>query len=130
MGIDPVLSVALFDPTNESWTTLAPIKTPRSYHSTAVLLPTAEVLIGGKDFLFNLPPYDYPEHRLEVFSPPYLFRGERPVLSAVPGHIAYGETFSIGATQVGTITSAVLMRPGSVTHSFNMEQRLVRLTLV
>jgi hypothetical protein len=130
MGIDPVLSVELFDPTTESWTQLASMHTPRSYHSMAILLPSAEVLIGGKDFLFNLPPYDHPEHRLEVFSPPYLFRGERPVLGAVPAHIGYGETFSVGANPVNTIGSAVLMRPGSVTHSFNMEQRLVGLTLV
>jgi hypothetical protein len=127
MGIDPVLSVELFDPSNESWTTLAPMKTPRSYHSTAVLLPTAEVLIGGKDFLFNLPPYDYPEHRLEVFSPPYLFRGPRPVISSAPASVGYGATFSVTLAQADNNVSAVLMRPSCVTHSFNMEQRLVGL---
>jgi hypothetical protein len=130
MGIDPVLSVELFDPSNESWTTLAPIKTARSYHSTAVLLPSAEVLIGGKDFLFNLPPYDYPEHRLEVFSPPYLFRGPRPVITDAPPSVAYGAAFSVTLAQAQSIASAVLMRPSCVTHSFNMEQRLVGLVTV
>lgn len=127
MGIDPVLPIELFDATTESWTTLAPMHTPRSYHSTAILLPSGQVLMGGKDFLFNLPPYDYPEHRLEVFSPPYLFRGAQPVLANVPAEIGYGATFGVNASQ--PIASAVLMRPGSVTHSFNMEQRLVGLAI-
>jgi hypothetical protein len=87
----------------------------------------AKVLIGGKDFLFNLPPYDYPEHRLEVFSPPYLFRGAQPSLANAPSSITYGASFAIDVSQ--PIASAVLMRPGSVTHSFNMEQRLVGLVL-
>jgi hypothetical protein len=129
MGIDPVLSVELFDPSTESWTALAQLKTPRSYHSTAVLLPSAEVLIGGKDFLFNLPPYDYPEHRLEVFSPPYLFRGARPVITDAPSSVGYGATFSVASAQAQSIASAVLMRPSCVTHSFNMEQRLVGLVI-
>ena len=127
MGIDPVLGVELFDPATETWTQLAPMHTPRSYHSTAILLPNAKVLMGGKDFLFNLPPYDYPEHRLEAFSPPYLFRGPQPGLSAAPELITYGSTFSVDVSQ--SIASAVLMRPGSVTHSFNMDQRLVGLVL-
>jgi len=127
MGIDPVLPIELFDPVSESWTTLAEMHTPRSYHSTAILLPGAQVLIGGKDFLFNLPPYDYPEHRLELFSPPYLFRGARPSLAAVPATVGYGATLVVSVSQ--PIATAVLMRPGSVTHSFNMEQRLVGLVI-
>ena len=129
MGIDPVLTVELFDPSNESWTTLAPMKTPRSYHSTAVLLPTGEVMMGGKDALFNLPPYDYPEHRLEAFSPPYLFRGPRPALAAVPPSVAYAANFNVTSADAPGVASAVLMRPSCVTHSFNMEQRLVGLVI-
>jgi hypothetical protein len=128
MGIDPVLPIELFDPTTETWMTLASMHTPRSYHSTAILLPSAQVLMGGKDFLFNLPPYDYPEHRLEVYSPPYLFRGARPVLSSVQDTVGYGASLTVQASQ--SIATAVLMRPGSVTHSFNMEQRLIGLQVL
>jgi hypothetical protein len=96
----------------------------------AVLLPSAEVLVGGKDFLFNLPPYDYPEHRLEVFSPPYLFRGPRPQIIAAPTSVGYGAAFSVTCAQAQSIASAVLMRPSCVTHSFNMEQRLMGLVTV
>ena len=128
MGIDPMLSVELFDPVTETWTQLAPMHTPRSYHSMAVLLPNAKVLIGGKDFLFNLPPYDYPEHRLETFSPPYLFHGPQPTLAFGHESITYGAIFEIDVDQA--IATAVLMRPGSVTHSFNMDQRLVGLAVL
>jgi hypothetical protein len=128
MGIDPVLLVEQFDATSEAWTQLASMHTPRSYHSTSILLPSGKVLIGGKDLLFNLPPYDYPEHRLEVFSPPYLFRGPLPVLSGVPAAVGFDTSFTVQVSQ--PIQTAVLMRPGSVTHSFNMEQRLVELTIL
>src|SRR5439155_7738918 len=97
---------------------------------TAILRPSGQILVGGKDFLFNLPPYDYPEHRLEVISPPYLFHGSRPALGDVPGSVAYGATFSVTVPDAASISAAVLMRPGSVTHSFNMEQRLVGLVLI
>jgi Domain of unknown function (DUF1929)/Glyoxal oxidase N-terminus len=127
MGIDPVLPIEVFDPVSETWTTVAPMFTPRSYHATAILLPGAQVLMGGKDFLFNLPPYDYPEHRLEIFSPPYLFRGARPAVSGAPTNVGYGATFTVHASQ--PISTVVLMRPGSVTHSYNMEQRLVGLDI-
>ena len=128
MGIDPVLLVEQFEPTSETWTQLASMHTPRSYHSIAILLPNGKVLIGGKDALFNLPPYDYPEHRLEVFSPPYLFRGPPPLLSGVPAVVGFNTNFTVDASQL--IQTAVLMRPGSVTHSFNMDQRLVELMIL
>jgi Domain of unknown function (DUF1929) len=128
MGIDPVLPVEQFDPTTETWTQLASMHTPRSYHSMAILLPSGKVLVGGKDYSFNLPPYDYPEHRLELFSPPYLFRGPAPFLSGVPAVVGFNTTFAVQASQL--IQTAVLMRPGSVTHSFNMEQRVVELTIL
>jgi hypothetical protein len=129
MGLDPVLDIELFDPISEMWALLSPMKVPRSYHSTAILLPDGRVLIGGKDGLFNMPPYDYPEHRLEAFSPPYLFRGPRPVIASAPSSVGYGSSFAVDSPDAGSISSAVLLRAGSVTHSYNMEQRLVGLVI-
>ena len=62
----------------------------------------------------------------EAFSPPYLFKGPRPTLSAVPSTIGYGQTFSV-QTSVQTpdvITKVTLIRITSVTHAFNQNQRL------
>ncbi|MCA1586545.1 MAG: DUF1929 domain-containing protein, partial [Acidobacteria bacterium] len=128
-GTDPVLSLELFDPVSETWSTMCPMTVPRLYHSTALLLPDGTVFIGGKDGLFNDHPYKYPEHRVEIFKPPYCFKGPRPVITGAPSTVTWGTTFSISCPSALQIGSAVLIRPGSVTHSYNMEQRLVGLTI-
>ncbi len=128
-GIDPVLAVELFDPVSEQWSTLCPMRVPRSYHATALLLPDARVLIIGKDGLFNHEPYNYPEHRVEIFSPPYLFRGPRPAITAATQDVSYDETFDIETPDAARIASVALLRAGAATHSFNMDQRYVGLAI-
>ena len=42
---------ALYDPDTERWSaagSLAPAVRPRGYHSTAILLPSCEVMVGGE----------------------------------------------------------------------------------
>jgi hypothetical protein len=129
-GLDPVLEIELFDPAGETWRPLCPMRVPRTYHAVALLLPDARVLIAGKDDLFNPPPYDHPEHRCELFSPPYPFRGPRPAIASAPAAVGYGAAFAVRTPQAGAIASAAFLRPGSVTHSFNMEQRHVGLSLL
>lgn len=129
LAVKPVLPIELFDPVSEGWTTLCPMRVPRSYHATALLLPDARVLIMGKDGLFNTEPYNYPEHRVEIFSPPYLFRGPRPAIMAAPQQLAYDTAFDIDTTDAAEIRSVVLLRAGAATHSFNMDQRHVGLAI-
>jgi hypothetical protein len=105
------------------------MQVPRSYHATALLLPDARVLVMGKDGLFNTEPYNYPEHRVEIFSPPYLFRGHRPTILAAPQQVPYDTTFDIETTAAAEIASVVLLRAGAATHSFNMDQRHVGLVI-
>jgi hypothetical protein len=62
----------------------------------------------------------------EIFSPPYLYRGPRPSILEAPKQLAYGRGFEI-ATAAANIRGVVLMRPGSVTHSVDFEQRFVSL---
>src|SRR5262249_55115145 len=77
-------------------------------------------------------PYDYPERRLEIFSPPYLFAGERPHIDAV-SNMGYGagaiQVQISGSVTSANITRAVLMALGSVTHGFNSGQRAVELAI-
>jgi hypothetical protein len=127
VGIDPVLETELFDPVSETWTPMCPIRVPRLYHATAILLPSGQVLLAGKDGLFNAPPYNYPEHRIELFSPPYLFRGPRPQITGAPGAAGYDSGITIQSPDASSVEAVALLRPGSVTHSFNMEQRYVGL---
>lgn len=128
-GLEPVYPIERFDPATATWTTLCHIAVPRLYHSTALLLPDASVLVMGKDAINNPDPFHYPEHRAEVFSPPYLHVGTRPVMTTAPGQIHYGASFTVGTTRPAAVDAVSLLRPGSVTHSFNMEQRLVGLTV-
>jgi hypothetical protein len=128
-AVKPVLAGELFDPVSETWSALCRLQVPRSYHATALLLPDARVLVMGKDGLFNTEPYNYPEHRVEIFSPPYLFRGHRPTILAAPPQVAYDTTFDIETTDAADIASVVLLRPGAATHSFNMDQRHIGLVI-
>jgi hypothetical protein len=124
----PVLTPELFNPATETWTPLCPVRVPRGYHGTAILLPDARVALAGKDGAFQADILRYPDHRVEMFSPPYLFHGPRPALSTIPGQIAYNSTFTVGYTSAAGIARVVLVRPGAVTHQFNMDQRLIELT--
>jgi hypothetical protein len=119
---NPVYTPELFDPTTETWTTLAPQTAARIYHSTAVLLPDGRVFSAGMD------KGSY-QTTGEIFSPPYLFKGPRPTIASVPSNVTYGSSFSISTPDASSVTRAVLMQPGSVTHSVNSDQRHVDLTV-
>jgi hypothetical protein len=111
----PVYPAEVWDPATETWTTLAASATmPRLYHSAATLLPDGRVLSTGGNG--QLTP--------EAFSPPYLFKGARPTMSAVPTTIGYGQTFSVQTPVAESITKVTLIRITSVTHAFNQNQRL------
>ncbi len=47
-----------------------------------------------------------------------------------PGEIRYGGQFDVSTPEAADIGSVVLIRAVAVTHSFDMEQRLVGLTFV
>ena len=124
----------IYDPATDNWTLTAPATVPRLYHSTAVLLPDARVVAaggnpeGGSQVAW-IPPDEEEEMRLEVFSPPYLFKGPRPTITAAPNQATYGQTVTIGTPQSPTIQSVSLVRNGVTTHSFDSEQRLVDLPI-
>lgn len=129
------LQSEVYDPATDSWRLMATATVPRLYHSTAVLLPDGRVIAaagnpeGGQSVPF-VPPDPDEEMRLEVFSPPYLFRGPRPVINNVPVEWNYGQTVIIASPQAGNLRWASIISPGIATHSLNSTQRLVDLDLV
>jgi hypothetical protein len=130
VAVDPVLPTELYDPSANAWTELAPINCPHLYHSTALLLPDGRVMRGGKDGQFQRDPYKYFEHRLELFSPPYLFAGPRPQISSAPTHGGYGHNITIGCPTPAEIARVAVIRAGAVTHNFHMDQRYIGLELL
>jgi hypothetical protein len=120
--------VELFDPATGSWR-LGPAQLEdRTYHSTAILLPDGRVWSAGDD---NNPFPDDPESvdTAEIYSPPYLFKGERPVIRSAPGTAGWNKRIKIRTRSRGrpAITKAVLVAPSAPTHAVDMGQRVVPL---
>jgi hypothetical protein len=120
-----VLPAEIWDPGTRTWTVMAAQTRYRGYHSTALLLPDGRVLVGGGG---HPDPASGSEYNFEIFSPPYLFKGTRPVISAAPELLGYGERFFIQTPQAASISQVTLVRLSSVTHGFNQNQRFKRLT--
>jgi hypothetical protein len=122
-----VLFAELWNPATLSWRTMAPAQEARLYHSTAVLLPDARVLVAGG----GQPDGEHGDtdhHSAEVFSPPYLRTGQaRPVIAAAPEDIEYGQPFTVTTASAAAVTDVTMVRLTSVTHGFNQNQRLNRL---
>ena len=122
-----ILPVELWNATSETWTTLASLNVGRLYHSAALLLPDARVLVlSGGRFDDNFVPTD--QYNAEFFSPPYLFKGPRPIITSAPANIGFGQAFTVQTPDASRIASVALLRFASVTHSINMGQRYVPLS--
>jgi WD40 repeat protein len=126
---NPALAVnatELWNPSTGSWTTVAssaPLL--RGYHSTSLLLPDGRVLhTGGGDGGGTVNNLNY-----ELYSPPYLFRGARPIVTGTtPDAAAYGQALFVETPVGASIAKVTLIRFGSVTHAMDQGQRLVPLS--
>ncbi|MEY2615729.1 MAG: galactose oxidase, partial [Verrucomicrobiota bacterium] len=124
----PVHAAELWDPATGSWTVLAAESVDRCYHATAVLLPDGTVLSAGSGEFRPTPTTENDpkeSHRdAQIFSPPYLFQGARPVITNAPTNVVYGQVFSVNTSQPGEIGQVTWLRLPSVTHSFDQNQRI------
>jgi hypothetical protein len=120
-----VYAAELWSPQTKTWTTMASMHTPREYHGTALLLPDGRVLVSGMGADFG---QVADQRSAEFYSPPYLFKGPRPTITQAPGQISYGANFTVTTPDAASITSAVLIRTGAVTHFFDENTRFVPLT--
>jgi hypothetical protein len=121
-----VFPAELWSPATETWTTVASLSVPRFYHSIALLLPDGRVLVAGGGRFGGTAVDDM--LNAEIYSPPYLFKGTRPVSTSAPNLVSYNSSFSVNTSNAGQIAQVSLLRLGSVTHHFNFDQRYLNLS--
>ena len=117
----------IWNPKTGKWRIGATAEKSRLYHSAALLLPDATVLVGGGGV-----PGPVINQNAEIYVPPYLFnangeRATRPVITSLSSDPGYGKTIQVDFQDATKISRVSLHRLGSVTHSFNMDERMLRL---
>ncbi|KAH8100960.1 copper radical oxidase [Cristinia sonorae] len=144
LAAGPLGQPALYDPkapAGQRWSNAgfdtSPI--PRLYHSSAILLPDASVLIAGSnpnvDFNDSVPfPTTY---KAEIFYPSYFSAPVRPSPTGIPATLSYGgapfdikvpaSSYSGLANDAAANTNVVVIRQGFTTHAMNMGQRFLQL---
>ncbi|WP_326697670.1 kelch motif-containing protein [Streptomyces sp. NBC_01754] len=131
-GRSDILRAQLYDPATDTYRRVADPAVGRDYHSGSVLLPDGRVMVFGSDPLYADEAGTRPgtfEQRIEIYTPPYLYRGPRPELTAGPDRIRRGGTALFTTRDASSITSAKLIRPSAVTHVTDTDQRSVALGL-
>jgi hypothetical protein len=126
-----LFNAQIYQPARNRFETAAESTVGRDYHSEALLLPDGRVITLGSDPLYDpagVDPGTF-EQRIEVYSPPYLFAGERPVVGAGPAAVQRGATADFATPDAARIRAARLMRPAAVTHVTDVDQRSVALDL-
>jgi hypothetical protein len=129
-----VYTAELWNPATGAWQVLSSMQKTRQYHSMSLLLPDGRVLVGGGGICGACYNAGYLEKNIEIFSPPYLFARDgsgnlapRPSITSSPSTISYRLNFNISTQNPKNIKQVVLIRPSSVTHSVNFEQRRIPL---
>jgi hypothetical protein len=129
-GLTDNHNARLYHAATNSLSLVADPKVGRNYHSSALLLPDGRVLTIGSDPLFrdkkNSITGEF-DQRIEIFTPPYLYRGDRPVISDAAKNVEHGATFTATVDSDKAIMAARLIRPGSATHMLNTDQRSIAL---
>jgi len=140
----PVGTPAIYDPSARAgsrWSNagMATSNIARLYHSSALLLPDATVLIAGSNpnVDVNTSTIFPTQYQAEIFYPPYFSATTRPVPSGIPSTLTYGgaafditipaSSYSGSSDAAAANTTVALLRPGWTTHAMNMGQRYLQL---
>jgi hypothetical protein len=119
----------IWDPQTGNWSLGAPGARPRLYHSAALLLPDATVLVAGGG---SAPTSPVTNMHAEIYFPPYLYDAEggfaaRPTIESAPDILQIGATVPIVAGASDVIQRVTLVRASGSTHGLNNTQHFVEL---
>jgi hypothetical protein len=131
-GGSNVLQARTYDPRTGTYKRVADPAVGRNYHSGSVLLPDGRVMIFGSDSLFSDKANTRPgvfEQRIEIYTPPYLYRDSRPEVTGGPKTIERGEKGAFKVRSEKALKTAKLMRPSAVTHVTDVDQRSIALEM-
>jgi hypothetical protein len=127
----------IYHPDTNTLTYAADPTVGRDYHSEALLMPDGRVITLGSNPLFNADIEDQNgvnnagfnpfEQRIEIYTPPYLFHGPRPIITGGPSVVPRGSSAGFTTPDGNAIKTARLIKASAVTHVTNVEQRSVAL---
>lgn len=134
----PIKQPELYDPETNSFTPMALPERARTYHNNALLLPNGQVLVGGnspislgysvqRDAVPGVTGNNDKDPSFEIFSPPYLHKGDRPNIDGVQKGIAWGEDFDIRTDDANAVDKVMLMRMPSPQHVMDNDTRTLEL---
>jgi hypothetical protein len=113
----------LFDPVANTWSPMASLLSARMYHSVMILLPNGKVMMSGWA-------NDASSGTIELYSPPYLFKGARPTISSSPATVNFGQQFTVGTPDATSIVKVTMVKPMAVTHQTESNQRVLELSFL
>jgi YVTN family beta-propeller protein len=124
-----VMVPELYDPATESFTVMPAMQVPRTYHSLALLLPDARVLVTGGGLCGVGCVANHADY--QILSPYYLSNPDgsaatRPVINSAPASATHGSTVTV--TTSAPVTSFAIVRMASATHAVNNDQRRLSLS--
>jgi hypothetical protein len=129
-GDSDILQARLYDPATNRFRRVADPLVGRNYHSGSILLPDGRVMFFGSDPLYADKADSKPgtfEQRIEIYTPPYLYRGSRPSLSGGPQTIRRGASGTFTSQHAASLKKARLIRPSASTHVTDVDQRSIAL---
>ncbi|MCJ1334029.1 hypothetical protein MMC10_010736 [Thelotrema lepadinum] len=121
----------IYSPDTKTWREVTHHSTPRAYHSWAMLLPDASVLVGGGGLSVNSKTDHYDA---QIYQPAYLFESDgntlakRPQIKTIDApQYMVGDEIAIKTD--GPVDAASLIRYSATTHTVNNDLRRIKLNL-
>ena len=124
------LEASMLASTTSNWTAMTslPIGEHRVYHSVLALLDDGRVLSMTSNPNSGAPR----STSVLAYSPPYLFKGQRPVITIAPTIVNYGGTYPVSSTAVAgtTVQKMMITSAPAPTHGQDTGQRSLSIPIL